>query len=559
MVRTNDTIKFGELGDMNNRFYSMLNPVGGYASVDLESLFKAKYYVSPSTKGRIARAVEVGRFYARSLITVHYLNADPVRRKQMQDYLQLINQNYSIKDAFTKAFNASFETMTDEVNRYMKSRKIFARVFDLKAANFSFPEVKPVVKQLEKDVALFETLNIVSIFRSKSAEYMDVTVNALAGYKTLFPDSDHRVFLEARDNTTLSLDERIASLKALQKKSFRKTDVLNALGSLHLEKASQLHRNQNKLWQAELEQSQLYYKQSLLLNNLQGAALVGFAATFRYLDYGTTESDVAAKALDIVNESVNIRSAIQQAAFLHLSNGSYKEAYTEIKRYVDVEDTKWANGYVTWVRDILAISQDEAANTVKTASADLISYVDGSTYQGNILNGLRSGNGVYKNPNGSTYDGSWQQGLPHGKGIFTASNKMVYEGDFVAGAPHGKGTLDYAAKKGLLKYSGDYFHFMEHGKGTAWYHDDTKTVGSWFKGSRHGMNETYIAGAEKATLIDWYIGTPKLTTKNGWEFLGSYEVKTFLPKDEAKGWCKKPDATEYIRCEISDANAKAIK
>lgn len=42
-------------------------------------------------------------------------------------------------------------------------------------------------------------------------------------------------------------------------------------------------------------------------------------------------------------------------------------------------------------------------------------WMDGSTYKGSVLNGLRHGKGKYDNKKeGIVYDGDWEQGMRHG-------------------------------------------------------------------------------------------------------------------------------------------------
>ena len=86
---------------------------------------------------------------------------------------------------------------------------------------------------------------------------------------------------------------------------------------------------------------------------------------------------------------------------------------------------------------------------------------DGSEYEGDVKNGLRSGYGVYTH-SGDTYVGEWWNGCPHGKGKYTFQNNECYEGDYVNGQRHGKGVYTY--KDGTV-YDGDYVNGVQEGKG----------------------------------------------------------------------------------------------
>ena len=50
-------------------------------------------------------------------------------------------------------------------------------------------------------------------------------------------------------------------------------------------------------------------------------------------------------------------------------------------------------------------------------------------FEGNVKNGLRHGEGFYKNEKeGVEYKGAWLDGMRHGAGTLTYKNGSVYEG-----------------------------------------------------------------------------------------------------------------------------------
>ena len=55
----------------------------------------------------------------------------------------------------------------------------------------------------------------------------------------------------------------------------------------------------------------------------------------------------------------------------------------------------------------------------------------------------RCGNGSAKWPDGSTYEGEWLNGLRHGKGVFKAHDKSVYDGMFMNDIKNGPGVLSF--------------------------------------------------------------------------------------------------------------------
>ncbi|GFS01954.1 radial spoke head 10 homolog B-like [Elysia marginata] len=51
-------------------------------------------------------------------------------------------------------------------------------------------------------------------------------------------------------------------------------------------------------------------------------------------------------------------------------------------------------------------------------------------YDGELVNGLRHGQGVFYYANGAKYEGMWKDNMKHGKGKFTFKNGRIYEGLF---------------------------------------------------------------------------------------------------------------------------------
>ncbi len=65
-------------------------------------------------------------------------------------------------------------------------------------------------------------------------------------------------------------------------------------------------------------------------------------------------------------------------------------------------------------------------------------WPDHSYYEGQVVNGLRHGKGVYTNSKeGVVYEGEWKNGLRHGKGVLKYRNGSVYEGDWERGMKWG--------------------------------------------------------------------------------------------------------------------------
>jgi len=123
---------------------------------------------------------------------------------------------------------------------------------------------------------------------------------------------------------------------------------------------------------------------------------------------------------------------------------------------------------------------DEAAGKQET-----VSYKDGSTYTGQMSNGMRHGHGVRKSPNGE-YEGQWEADLQHGKGVQKWSDGRKYEGQFESGKFSGEGRMIWSTQKGLLVYDGQYKDDLKHGQGKFVWADGRTYEGEWCCGKRHG-------------------------------------------------------------------------
>ena len=95
-----------------------------------------------------------------------------------------------------------------------------------------------------------------------------------------------------------------------------------------------------------------------------------------------------------------------------------------------------------------------------------VTYENGDTYEGELLEGIHHGQGFLEGANGDTYEGSFVQGTLHGYGTLKFDdNKVVYQGYFVNGKYHGNGTLKFDD----VVYEGYFVNGEYHGNGTLKY------------------------------------------------------------------------------------------
>ena len=124
-------------------------------------------------------------------------------------------------------------------------------------------------------------------------------------------------------------------------------------------------------------------------------------------------------------------------------------------------------------------------------------YVENHTsssgiYTGNLVDGIRHGQGTHVWDDGSVYEGNWEHGLRHGQGRMTFSNGDVYDGQWEKGTRHGTGTYSWTSGN---RYVGSFVNNMRQGQGTMYYTDGGQYTGQWVENERNGQGTlTYANG-----------------------------------------------------------------
>lgn len=181
-------IILGDVSVVKNRFYSMLDRLGHPESVDTESLFKTEQE-DLGIADNMSREQEkfTDKFYARSFAVVHYLNADPARRKQMLIYLHLLNKEYPVDESFKHAFNMEFADLDGLVDSYINDRYVMARVFPMGKGGVEFPAFTHTAVALKSREAL-EFLVPRIVMYSEAFLGSENLEKMYAGVEAIYPD-----------------------------------------------------------------------------------------------------------------------------------------------------------------------------------------------------------------------------------------------------------------------------------------------------------------------------------------------------------------------------------
>jgi hypothetical protein len=140
-----------------------------------------------------------------------------------------------------------------------------------------------------------------------------------------------------------------------------------------------------------------------------------------------------------------------------------------------------------------------------------IAFKNGSSHEGQFLNGLYHGEGVHvygeseKNNSLLKYQGMYHKGERKGKGQLFLINGDSYIGSFKKGTFNGFGTYIYSPNNlTKSKYTGMFWKGLEHGNGKEYFRNGFIIDAKWQSGQLEGFGEI-IYPSDHPTSIK-YIG-----------------------------------------------------
>ena len=173
-----------------------------------------------------------------------------------------------------------------------------------------------------------------------------------------------------------------------------------------------------------------------------------------------------------------------------------------IDLYVDVVSRNWhsilksghSNAFAKWC---LAEFGPEFNSEFENGhpKQGLLTFRDGRTLEGELVNGEFSGKGVERKGRKIIYRGEFKSGLYHGQGTFNDPESGVkYRGQFAVGRRHGQGKQTWLASGNV--YDGRWKHDKRHGPGSMHYENGDVYQGNWKAGQRQGQGMmAYANGA----------------------------------------------------------------
>jgi len=158
---------------------------------------------------------------------------------------------------------------------------------------------------------------------------------------------------------------------------------------------------------------------------------------------------------------------------------------------------------------------------VSSLETRTVSYDDGSSYTGSLVNGARQGQGKVKYSNGAVYEGNWFNDQCQGQGKCFYADGSYYEGSWSNGSEHGEGKCTWADGS---YYEGNWSEGAQNGFGKYVYADGSYYEGNWAEGSFQGYGKYVWNGVtyEGNWAEGLYQGFGKYTFADGYSFEGNW-------------------------------------
>ena len=152
----------------------------------------------------------------------------------------------------------------------------------------------------------------------------------------------------------------------------------------------------------------------------------------------------------------------------------------------------WVDGELKYARVFLPngdIYEGELRDSMFNGHGKLISNNSNDIYEGNFVNGEKTGDGKITFSDGTIYEGELENGEFKGNGKMTWKNGYEYQGEFNGRFLNGKGTLTCPNKD---VYNGDFENSYFHGKGKyTFYKTGNEYDGDFQYGVRKGGKGNY--------------------------------------------------------------------
>ena len=150
----------------------------------------------------------------------------------------------------------------------------------------------------------------------------------------------------------------------------------------------------------------------------------------------------------------------------------------------------------------LSSKQSRSTQVLCKADSDGLSSItcdDGSSYTGDVSNGVPHGQGTYTYARGDKYVGQFKSLLRDGQGSYSYASGNKYVGGWKDDKQDGQGTFTWANGD---RYVGEFKKGQRHGQGTLTWADGNKFVGEWKNGKQFKGADYLPSGGIKRTHLN---------------------------------------------------------
>ena len=222
---------------------------------------------------------------------------------------------------------------------------------------------------------------------------------------------------------------------------------------------------------------------------------------------------IDSKSKEINNQIRQNKERLENA--LNLLNRNYNDwiKKLQINKYNELSDTNSIknkimnniekNNFIEDAKQIqkmLTIKYEDINNKIQKLTnlkntEYNIKYDENGRYEGEFIDNIQEGKGIFYYNDGSRYDGEWKNGIKEGKGIFYSDNDVArYDGEWKNDKREGRG-INYWNDE--IKYEGEWKNDKREGKGIYYWNDGDKYDGFFKDDKREGKGVFYFNNGDK--------------------------------------------------------------
>lgn len=551
------SVSVGSMSVIGDRLSSLLKPFGrGFRKVDVEDLFKTKNmhlgWRREDKDSHVKREDKSLEFYARAMITYHYLQSSRELQVQKARYLKLINEGRTVDKAFEMAFSMSYADMDKEIERYASSKRVTGWKLDVGKSGLSFPQVNISVESLTSAKAVTQLTSFISQVKSKKRE----EIQSLFDFARKHGEHN-AVLMLAELDWSVSKGRDISGLMSEARNKYpQDLDLQAMLAYLEKERIEKAVIVGHPTARRELTELRSRFRQILRKDPYNRLAYFGLGELLKVSDEDNPDLiKEAAIVLDsaklLMNESFRetiIENEIQANSLLKNADAVLLQKY----QLAAVSDSDWIEtGYGRFVLEMLRMRSLTLALGDGDVEGDIIRYKNGAQYTGVVKNGIPGGQGKLLFE-GNELKGVFSAGNFLNQGELTTANGYHYKGQFSDGVITGQGELVWPADKNIIRQHGSFLMGQEHGAQEIMMSNGDVIKGMLKMGLYHGNINVAKKDGTKLQR-EYYLGHMRYKLNESLVYAGGWN-ENYLP--HGKGLCYHIDLNAIRPCQYKNGQLK---